>query len=59
MNGYIAFWKGKKTEVNANTAYEAQEKAAYIFGKRCNRWDVTVVVAEIAGKQVVHSTNSL
>jgi hypothetical protein len=54
MNGYIAFWKNRQTEVHANTAYEAQEKAAAFFGKRCKRWDVTVVVAEIASKQVTH-----
>lgn len=61
MNGYVAFWKGKRIEVHANTAYEAQQKAAEQFGKRCKRWDVSVVLAEavIAGQYqaIVHSTN--
>ena len=59
MNRYVAFWMGHYTEVYADTAYKAQQASAEIFGKRCKRWDVTVVVAEIAGKPVTHSTNSL
>ena len=50
MNGYVAIWKGKRTEVHASTAYEAQQKAAAFFGKRAKRWDVTVVLAEQDGK---------
>jgi len=57
VNGYVAFWKGKRTEVYANTAYEAQEKAAASFGKKAKRWDVTVVLAEIDGKQVTHTAD--
>lgn len=57
MNGYIAFWKGKRIEVHADTAYAAQQKATEFFGKRCKRWDVSVVVVELRGVQVVHSTN--
>lgn len=54
MNGYVAFWQGKRLEVHANTAYEAQQKAAEAFGKRAKRWDVTVVLAEQNGKPVTH-----
>ena len=60
LYGYVAFWKGKRTEVRAATAYKAQEAAAAFFGKRCKRWDVTVVLAEYPdGTQAVHSTASL
>ena len=59
MNTYEAFWKSQRTVVRADTAYEAQQKAALAFGKRCKRWDVTVVVAAIGDKPVVHSTSSL
>jgi len=59
VNGYIAFWKEKRIEVRANTAYAAQEEAAEQFGKRCKRWDVAVVIAEVDGKPVTHSTNEL
>ena len=59
MNTYAAFCKGKRIEVQAKTAYEAQQVAAESghFGKRCKRWDVAVVVLAIADKEVVHSTN--
>jgi len=59
VNGYVTFWKGKRIEVHAKTAYEAQQVAAAQFGKRCKRWEVTVVVAEIAEQPVIHSTNEL
>lgn len=57
MNTYAAFCKGKRIEVQAKTAYAAQQQAAEQFGKRCKRWDVTVVLAEMDGKPVTHSTN--
>ena len=59
MNGYIAIWKGQRAEVHANTAYEAQQKAAEAFGKRAKRWVITVVLAELRGEPVTHSTTSL
>jgi len=46
MNGYVAFWNSKRIEVEAKTAYEAQQIAAVKFGKRCKRWDVAVVLAQ-------------
>ena len=49
MNTYKAFWKQRSPlssiEVQANTAYEAQQVAAERFGKRCKRREVTVVLA--------------
>lgn len=56
-NGYIAFYKGKKMEVKADTSYEAQKTAAAAF-KAKKSYDVTVVLAEKDGEQVVHSTAS-
>ena len=56
MNGYIAFYKGKQVEVYAETSYQAQEKAAVMFKvKPAKSYDVTVVLAERNGEQVVHS----
>jgi hypothetical protein len=52
-NGYIAFYKGKKIEVYANSSYEAQQKAAAIF-KAKKTYDVTVKLATKDGEQVVH-----
>lgn len=58
LNGYIAFYKGKQTEVYANTSYEAQQKAAAVF-KAKKAYDVTVVLAEHGGVQVTLSGASL
>ncbi len=56
MNGYVAFYKGKRIEVYADTSYKAQQKAAEIFKVKPNKaYQVTVVLAEVDGKQVVHT----
>ena len=54
MNGYIAFYKGKRAEVYADTSYEAQQKAALLF-KAKKRYEVSVMLAEKDGRQVVHA----
>lgn len=54
MNGYKAFYKGRQTEVNADTSYEAQQKAAAFF-KAKKSYEVTVVLCEKQGQQVVHT----
>lgn len=54
MNGYVCLYKGKKTEVYADTSLEAQKKAATFFKAR-HQHLVTVVLAEKDGKQVVHT----
>lgn len=52
--GYLAFFNGKKTEVHADTSYEAQKlAAAYFRTKKTSA--VTVVLAEANNKAVVHS----
>lgn len=53
MNGYIAFYKGKRHEVYAGTTYEAQQKAAAFF-KAKKAYEVTVGLAEKDGVPVVH-----
>jgi hypothetical protein len=58
LNGYVCFFKEKRTEVYAKTSYEAQQKAAAFFKAR-KSYDVTVVLAEKGGVTVVHSTASL
>lgn len=54
-NGYKAFYKGKQTDVYANSSYEAQQKAAAKFGAKKSH-EVTVVLGTKDGKQVTHST---
>ena len=54
-NGFVAFYKGKRAEVMANSAYEAQQTAQKYF-KAKHGWDVNVILAEIDGVQVVHDT---
>ena len=56
MNGYVALYKGKRYEVEAETTYQAQGLAARHFGVKSSRaYTVTVVLAEKDGKQVVHT----
>jgi len=54
MNGYVAFFKGKRIEVYASNKLEAQTEAARIF-KAKKHYDVSVVLAEKDGKQVTHT----
>jgi hypothetical protein len=54
-NGYVAFYKGKKVDVNADTMYGAQKIAAKHFNAK-KEYEVNVVLAEIDGKQYYQST---
>jgi len=58
LNSYICFYKGKKLEIEAETSYQAQGKAAKQF-KAKKVYQVTVMLAEIGGEQVIHSTASI
>ena len=58
MNGYKAFYKGKNIEVFALTSYEAQKKAAVIF-KAKKSYEITIVLCELKGEQILHSTSSI
>lgn len=52
-NGYVAFYKGKRTELRADSIYQAQQKAQKYFNAK-HGWDVNVVLATEGNKQVVH-----
>ena len=54
MNGYICFYKGKRIEVQAETALKARDKAVAQF-KASRAYQVVVVLAEKDGQQVTHS----
>lgn len=53
MNTYKAFYKGKQMDVEAQTSYAAQQKAAGLF-KAKKSYDVTVVLVAKNGEQVTH-----
>lgn len=60
MNGYKAFYRGKTTEVYAETSFKAQEVAAKKFKAR-KQHEVTVILCEkgtdgtAPGAQVTHA----
>lgn len=56
-NTYKAFWRGKETEVSADTSYQAQLNAAKFF-KAKKSYEVTVMLLTLDGKEYVHSTSS-
>jgi hypothetical protein len=56
MNGYICFWRGKKTGIYAENPLDAQRQAAKVF-KAKRDYEVLVVLAEKDGKQVETSTS--
>ena len=53
-NGYLAFFNGKKTEIRADTSYEAQKLAAHYFRTKKTS-AVTVMLAEKEDQEVVHT----
>lgn len=53
MNGYVCFYKGKRTEVYADTTLQAQELAAKFFKAR-KSYEVSTILAEKNGEQVTH-----
>lgn len=56
MNGYKAFYKGKTTEVMADSSYEAQKAAALKF-KAKKSYEVTVILCEKQGEQITHKAD--
>lgn len=56
MNGYVCFYKNKRTEVYATTVLEAQTEAAKFF-KAKKSWEVTAMLAEKNEAQVVHTAD--
>ena len=56
MNGYVCFYDGKRIEVEADTLYEAKQKAVQKLRVRPNKAHmVSVVLAEKDGNPVVHT----
>lgn len=45
LHNYMAFWRGKKMEVQAPTSYAAQQKAAKLFKAR-KEHEVAVVLID-------------
>jgi len=57
MNDYAAFYKSKRIDVQAESAYEAQKKAASLFKAR-KSYDVTVVLAAKDGVSITHTADN-
>lgn len=58
MNGYKAFYRGKTTEVWADSSLQARDKAAAYF-KAKKAYEVTVMLCETPAGQVTHSTGEI
>lgn len=56
LNGYIAMYKGKRTEVYAETSYKAQQLAAAFF-KAKKSYEVTVTLCQQNDNDVVHAAD--
>lgn len=53
MNTYHAFYKGKKIELEAESSYAAQKKAAEIL-KAKKSYEVTIVLVAVEEREIVH-----
>ena len=58
MNGYIAFYRGRKVEIHADTSLQAQAKAAVLFRAKKSH-EVTVYLAEKDNESVIHDPAEL
>jgi hypothetical protein len=56
LNGYIAMYKGKKTEIHAETSYKAQQLAATFF-KAKKAYDVVVVLCSKGENDIIHTAD--
>lgn len=60
MNGYRVFYNGRELELYADTQYAAKLMAIELFKvPRSKESMITVVLCEVAGRQVETSTASL
>jgi hypothetical protein len=64
VNKYIAFYKSDELTVEAETSHNAQTAAFNILRDKYPRrkikaYEITVVLAEINGKEVIHDPASL
>lgn len=56
MNGYVAFFNGKRMDIYAETLYEAKLEALEVFKPaKSKRHLVSVILAEKDGETVVHA----
>jgi hypothetical protein len=58
MNKYECFWKSKRITVEADTSYQAQQKAQSIL-KAKKGYEITVMLAEKNGQAYIHEGSSL
>ena len=58
LNGYVAFYRGRRAEVYAETSYQAQQSAAKLM-KAKKAYEVAIVLAEKDGAPVAQSGASL
>jgi hypothetical protein len=61
MNIYLCFWKNKKIAVQAESSYQAQQKAAAELKVKPNKsYEVSVFLHEKAdGSKVIHDAAEL
>lgn len=60
LNDYIAFFNGRQHEIRASSLYDAKLAAiAFFRPRRSSEHMVSVVLAQIGDKPVIHSTGSL
>ena len=57
-NGYKAFYRGKQADIYAKSSYNAQQEAAIYF-KAKKSYEVSVILCELAGTQVLTDTSSI
>lgn len=55
MYGYVAFVEGKRHEIRADSAYEADQKARALYKGRKKYPRIHVTLAEADGEPVVHT----
>lgn len=58
MNTYKAFYRKNQIEVNADTSYSAQCKAAAIFNAR-KTWEVSVIIVAKGETSIIHNPSVL
>jgi hypothetical protein len=56
-NTYHAFYKGKQIEIQSDTSYHAQLKAAGVFRAKKSH-QVTVVLVAVGERQVTHTVTA-
>lgn len=56
---YRAFYKGKQLDVESENSYAAQTQAALLFRAKKTYQVTVMLLADVEGKPVVHSTVEL